>query len=64
MSYEAFVNFIYGHLSIQREYYDFKFKLFYTYGGFSQVSEIFNDSSLEVFYQLAEYIENSLEIFT
>ncbi|KAK1408105.1 hypothetical protein QVD17_39738 [Tagetes erecta] len=58
MSYESFFDLVYSHLQLQRGCFHLKFKLFYTYGGFPQISEIYSDSSLEVLYQLAEYVEN------
>ncbi|KAL8256294.1 hypothetical protein R6Q59_031361 [Mikania micrantha] len=52
-SYEEFIDLIYKHFQIEKEFYQLKLKLYYTFQGFSQSSEFFNDSSLEVLYYLA-----------
>ncbi|KAD3338467.1 hypothetical protein E3N88_33988 [Mikania micrantha] len=57
-SYEEFIDLIYKHLQIEKEFYQLKLKLYYTFQGFSQSSEIFNDSSLEVLYYLATTFGN------
>ncbi|KAD4889160.1 hypothetical protein E3N88_21233 [Mikania micrantha] len=53
ISYEAFIDLIFKHLQVENEFYQLKLKFYYTFQGFSQCSEIFNDSSMEVLYYLA-----------
>ncbi|KAD5507599.1 hypothetical protein E3N88_15302 [Mikania micrantha] len=58
ISNEEFLNLICLHLKVDKDLYRLTLKLYYTFQGTYQSSEIFNDSSLEVLYYLAANVVN------
>ena len=58
MRYDEFNDLIYAHLRVDKTTYKLNISLYNQFGGISNISRVFSDSSLEVMYYMAENDEN------